>query len=209
MKHDGLLDAIPDKWENSCHVVSRAKRAHGRPIHGGGVMIRDGDSEGDPYTSTSSSLLDRVKIRAPGAWERFVDLYAPMIYRWCRRTGVDDDDAPDVLQEVFLAVATHIGDFYRDRPGDTFCGWLRTPLHYLLVGRAPYTGETTHEILTAHQQNPIRSLRAERDDVPEKLDRVFQKMVAKIPVERHSSMTAWSADGSHSKRRRCNSAKSD
>ena len=56
---------------------------------------------------------------------------------------------------------------------------LGCTLHYLLVGRAPYTGETTHQILTAHQQNPIPSLRDERDDVPEKLDRVFQKMLAK------------------------------
>ena len=93
-------------------------------------MIRKGDSEGDaPCTSTSSSLLDRVKIRDPEAWERFVDVYAPMIYRWCRRTGVDADDTPDLVQEVFLAVATHIGDFHRDRPGDTFRGWLWTITH--------------------------------------------------------------------------------
>ena len=94
-------------------------------------MIGKGNSEGggNPSTSTSSSLLDRVKIRAPGAWERFVDVYAPMIYRWCRRTGVEADDAPDVVQDVFLAVATHIGDFRRDRPGDTFRGWLWTITH--------------------------------------------------------------------------------
>jgi RNA polymerase sigma-70 factor (ECF subfamily) len=55
-----------------------------------------------------------------------VDLYAPLVYRWCRRAGVRADEAPDVLQEVFLAVATHIEDFRRDRPGDTFRGWLWT-----------------------------------------------------------------------------------
>jgi RNA polymerase sigma-70 factor (ECF subfamily) len=32
----------------------------------------------------------------------------------------------DVFQEVFQAVATHLHDFHRDRPGDTFRGWLRT-----------------------------------------------------------------------------------
>ena len=81
-----------------------------------------GDSDGP----TSSSLLDRVKIRAPGAWERFVDVYAPLIYRWCRRMGVRADDAPDVLQEVFLAVANHIDQFHGDQPGDTFRCWLWT-----------------------------------------------------------------------------------
>jgi RNA polymerase sigma-70 factor, ECF subfamily len=67
-----------------------------------------------------------VKIRAPGAWERLVDVYAPLVYRWCRRAGVRADDAPDVVQEVFLAVATHIDQFHRDQPGDTFHGWLWT-----------------------------------------------------------------------------------
>ena len=91
-------------------------------------MIGKCSAEDDGYlcTSTSPSLLEEAKIRAPGAWERLVDLYAPMIYRWCRRTGVEADDAPDVLQEVFLAVATHIGDFHRDRAGDSFRGWLWT-----------------------------------------------------------------------------------
>jgi RNA polymerase sigma-70 factor, ECF subfamily len=53
-------------------------------------------------------------------------VYAPLVYRWCRRAGVRADDAPDVLQEVFLAVATHIEQFHRDQPGDTFRGWLWT-----------------------------------------------------------------------------------
>jgi RNA polymerase sigma-70 factor (ECF subfamily) len=71
-----------------------------------------------------------VKIRAPGAWERLVDVYAPLVYRWCRRAGVRADDAPDVVQEVFLAVATHIDQFHRDQPGDSFRGWLWTITHH-------------------------------------------------------------------------------
>ena len=91
-------------------------------------MARETGSEGTSGsgTGTSPSLLDRVKIRAPGAWERFVDVYAPLVYRWCRRAGVRADDAPDVVQEVFLAVATHIDQFHRDQPGDSFRGWLWT-----------------------------------------------------------------------------------
>jgi RNA polymerase sigma-70 factor (ECF subfamily) len=32
----------------------------------------------------------------------------------------------DLLQEVFQAVAAHLGRFRKDRTGDTFRGWLRT-----------------------------------------------------------------------------------
>lgn len=91
-------------------------------------MVSDGGiryvEESDPVTS--AGFLDQVKLRAPGAWERLVDVYAPLVYRWCRRAGVRADDAPDVLQEVFLAVTTHIDQFHRDQPGDTFHGWLWT-----------------------------------------------------------------------------------
>jgi RNA polymerase sigma-70 factor (ECF subfamily) len=76
--------------------------------------------------SVSSTLLERLKARRPEAWERLVDLYGPVIYRWCRWSGVRAGDVPDVVQEVFTAVATHIADFRRQRPGDSFTGWMRT-----------------------------------------------------------------------------------
>jgi RNA polymerase sigma-70 factor (ECF subfamily) len=37
---------------------------------------------------------------------------------------LQDADAADVRQEVFLSVARKIDDFRRDRAGDTFRGWL-------------------------------------------------------------------------------------
>jgi RNA polymerase sigma-70 factor, ECF subfamily len=82
----------------------------------------------DPPASdaTSPSLLLRVQANQAGAWDRLVDLYAPLVYHWCRRADLGPDDAADVFQEVFRAVAAHVGTFRRDRDGDTFRGWLRT-----------------------------------------------------------------------------------
>jgi RNA polymerase sigma-70 factor (ECF subfamily) len=80
-------------------------------------------------TTTSRSLLERVKADDAAAWERLVGLYAPLVLHWCRRWGLRDEDAADVFQEVFQAVATHIGGFHRERPGDTFRGWLHTITH--------------------------------------------------------------------------------
>jgi RNA polymerase sigma-70 factor (ECF subfamily) len=72
------------------------------------------------------SLLERVKARERGAWERVLELYAPLVDKWCRQAGLQEADAADVRQEVFLAVSRKIADFRHDRPGDTFRGWLRT-----------------------------------------------------------------------------------
>ena len=53
-------------------------------------------------------------------------MYAPLVLGWCRSWGLRDDDAADVFQEVFQAVATHLSAFRRKSSGDTFRGWLRT-----------------------------------------------------------------------------------
>ena len=80
---------------------------------------------GRPFDATSLSLLARVRTNQPGSWERLVDLYAPLVYHWCRRGGLGPEDAADVFQEVFRSVSMHIVAFRRDRAGDTFRGWLR------------------------------------------------------------------------------------
>jgi RNA polymerase sigma-70 factor (ECF subfamily) len=84
----------------------------------------DGHGESSDSSSISSTLLQRVKARRPEAWTRLVDLYGPVVYRWCRQSGVAREDAADVVQEVFSSVAAHVGQFRRERPGDSFTAWL-------------------------------------------------------------------------------------
>jgi RNA polymerase sigma-70 factor (ECF subfamily) len=77
-------------------------------------------------TSTSRSLLVRLHANEPGAWDRLIALYAPLVWHWCRQMNLPAQEGADVFQEVFKAVALHIGSFHKDRPRDTFRGWLRT-----------------------------------------------------------------------------------
>ena len=77
-------------------------------------------------SSVSSTLLDQLRSGRPEAWERLVRLYSPVVYRWCRRSGLAAEDAADVLQEVLSAVMLHLPDFHRDGPQDSFGGWLAT-----------------------------------------------------------------------------------
>jgi RNA polymerase sigma-70 factor (ECF subfamily) len=76
-------------------------------------------------SSTSSDLLTLVRHRNHEAWGRFVALYAPLVYGWCRKGGISAADAADVTQDVFAKVFTAIAEFRHDRPGDTLRGWLR------------------------------------------------------------------------------------
>jgi RNA polymerase sigma-70 factor (ECF subfamily) len=76
-------------------------------------------------TATSRSLLIQLKDGQPAAWERLTSLYAPLVYHWCREMRLAEQDMPDIFQEVFGSVASHIQAFHKDRPGDSFRHWLR------------------------------------------------------------------------------------
>ena len=76
--------------------------------------------------STSSGFLERLKTRDPWAWQQLADVYGPLVYFWCRKYGVNSDDAADIFQEVFAAVAAAIGRFRREQQGGRFRGWLWT-----------------------------------------------------------------------------------
>jgi RNA polymerase sigma-70 factor (ECF subfamily) len=75
---------------------------------------------------TSSSLIARVQRRDAEAWEVLARLYGPLVYGWARQRGLQDQDAADVVQEVFQSVARAIDGFDAAGPGSTFRGWLWT-----------------------------------------------------------------------------------
>jgi RNA polymerase sigma-70 factor (ECF subfamily) len=82
-------------------------------------------AEGALGQPTPLSLLERARANEAEAWGRLVELYRPVVLFWARRGGVGAGEAEDVAQEVFAAVAAGLARFHRDRPGDTFRGWLR------------------------------------------------------------------------------------
>jgi RNA polymerase sigma-70 factor (ECF subfamily) len=75
--------------------------------------------------TTPLSLLERARARDSDAWGRLVALYRPLILFWCGRQGVAEGDLEDVAQEVLAAVSRDLATFRRDRPSDSFRGWLR------------------------------------------------------------------------------------
>ena len=76
--------------------------------------------------STSYSLLAAAQQNNPAAWSRLVALYTPLVAACCGRWGVDRQDVSDLVQDVFTSVAANLKRFRKERPGDTFRGWLAT-----------------------------------------------------------------------------------
>ena len=67
---------------------------------------------------------------------------------------------------------------------------LGCTLYKLLTGHAPFAGPEYaggYQKMTAHIHEPIKPLGARRQDLPEDLERVLQRMVAKQPADRFST----------------------
>jgi RNA polymerase sigma-70 factor, ECF subfamily len=72
---------------------------------------------------SSGSLIERIRATDRRAWEQFVDIYGPLIHRWCLQCGLTTADAADQTQEVFAQVLKSIHRYQR-KPGATFRAWL-------------------------------------------------------------------------------------
>ena len=76
--------------------------------------------------STPVSLLDRLRdTTEPAAWERFVQLYSPLLCQWARRLGLHGPDEADLVQDVFALLVVKLPHFRYD-PRKRFRGWLWT-----------------------------------------------------------------------------------
>jgi RNA polymerase sigma factor (sigma-70 family) len=74
---------------------------------------------------TRPSLLVRVRdVRDAGAWTAFVDVYAPLVYGFGRRRGLQDADAADLTQEVMGEVVRSIREFEYQPARGRFRDWL-------------------------------------------------------------------------------------
>ncbi len=75
--------------------------------------------------STSKSLLKRIKQGDEIAWQQLANLYGPIISFWIKEHQLAHEDAQDVYQEVFSAVAKNIERFERHEGAGKFRCWLK------------------------------------------------------------------------------------
>jgi RNA polymerase sigma-70 factor (ECF subfamily) len=86
------------------------------------------------------------QARDSEAWHTFVDLYAPLVYRFGRKHGLQDADAADLTQDVLHLVAVALQDGKFDPALGSFRGWL-----YVVARNALY------KLLRRRRRQPIGS----------------------------------------------------
>ena len=114
-----------------------------------------------PFPETRESLI--VQVKDPSnrlAWERFVAIYQPVIYRIAIARGLQDADAHDLTQQVLMAVAMAIPGWERSSPSARFHHWLRRVTRNAIINAVTRrkgelaTGSSSVRDLLAEIQQP-------------------------------------------------------
>ncbi len=142
----------------------------------------------DPQQATSKTLLQRLRANDDDAWRVMVQLYTPLVCHWAARGGVRGADVEDVTQEVLQAAATHLQNFRRDKPGDSFRGWLRgitrnmVLQHFRRSGRNPHGSGGTDALVQLHEvEDPAAA--DESEDPAEELDGLRRRALELVRSE--------------------------
>ena len=151
-----------------------AQTAHGLAFaHRSGLVHRD-IKPGNLLVTPAGTvkILDMGLARISAVGDRGRDLDVGELTKDGRVFGTLDYLAPEQALDTRKASA----------PADLYS--LGCTLFRILIDRPIYPGETTVEKILAHREQPIPSLRKLRADVPEALDALFQRLVAKREQDR-------------------------
>jgi RNA polymerase sigma-70 factor (ECF subfamily) len=146
---------------------------------------------------TRASLLARLANPQDGsAWKQFVELYGSLVYGFVRQRGLQDADAADLTQEVFLAVARVAGRWQYDPQKGSFRGWLfgitRNQLaNFLQRRRAASVGSGDSNAQRRLEQQPGPGSDFEGAWEQEYQQQLFR--LAAAEVRDHFAPTTWQA----------------
>lgn len=146
---------------------------------------------------TRASLL--IRLRDPedrAAWQQFVELYGSLVYGFARQRGLQDADAADLTQEVFMSLAQAAGHWHYDAKQGSFRGWLygifRNKLAKLLQRRHAQpvgSGDSNAQRRLEEQPSP-------EHDPEAAWEQLFQQQLFRVAAEQvkdHFAPATWQA----------------
>ena len=135
--------------------------------------------------ATRASLLVRLKDgRDQEAWREFMQVYAPVVYGFARKRGLQDADAADVMQDVLRSVAAAADRLEYDPKHGTFRGWLytvtRNKLYNHLDGRRRHPRGSGD----SGMQERLEEQAAPAEDGADEWDREYERRLSALAMER-------------------------
>ena len=86
-------------------------------------------------TTRSSVIRAVADTENEAAWQRFFDLYAGFVFSITRSKGLNDTDADDIVQMVFVDLARNLPSFKYDREKGRFRSYLAALVKWRVIDR--------------------------------------------------------------------------
>jgi RNA polymerase sigma factor (sigma-70 family) len=75
---------------------------------------------------TSLSLLESLSESSdPALWQELTELYTRWLRRWLQKSGLQEADADDLIQDVFVVINRELANFRHNGRLGAFRAWLR------------------------------------------------------------------------------------
>jgi RNA polymerase sigma-70 factor (ECF subfamily) len=134
--------------------------------------------------TTRASLLLRLRDRQDHeAWVEFVSIYEPVAYRLLRRHGLQDADAREVMQELFMAVSRSIDRWDPARERGSFRGWLARVIRNLVINWLKHKERRVIASVGSDLQSMLDNLPAESAAESAEFDRELHRVLFQRAAE--------------------------
>ncbi len=134
-------------------------------------------------SKTRVSLI--LRLRHPddaAAWQEFVEIYQPLVFRLARSRGLQEADALDMTQEVLARVAGAINRWNPDPQRGSFRGWISRITRNLVI---QFLRSKNRRPLTSDDSSIDQLIQAAPDPSPE---------TELFDLEQERQVFAWAAE---------------
>jgi RNA polymerase sigma-70 factor (ECF subfamily) len=130
---------------------------------------------------TRITLLERVRDPADSAaWCDFVAIYQPLLMAYVRKRGINENDAADVVQDVFTRLVPALSRFQLDHERGRFRTWLWQVTHAALTD-----WHRRREVRTKAEQERADQHPAPVDKTPgDEWDGLYHQRILEVVLKR-------------------------
>jgi RNA polymerase sigma-70 factor (ECF subfamily) len=124
---------------------------------------------------TPRSLLAKVKdLGNQEAWREFCNTYGPLIRRLALSAGLGEDEADEVVQEVFISLTRNIGDFEYDPAKCSFKHWLTNVVRWRIQDQFKKRWATTRAASPTTEDGPAPNPTVAGDTIDSELEALWE-----------------------------------
>ncbi len=133
------------------------------------------NNDDDELIRTRVTLLERMKnLDDQSSWQEFFNIYWRLIYGFARKSGLNEAEAKDALQDTMVSVAKNLPKFKYNRELGTFKGWLLTQTRWRIVDQKRKRGPIAPHHHEGDDPNRTATIERVPDENSPDLDAIWE-----------------------------------